>query len=91
MGGHIEYEVKWEDDEDLTWEMEEMFANGGKAILEKFQAKDEEQQNLLSGMEKPVVKQGKRRRRRQAYVMEVKDWGEPTEFHADDWEETEKR
>ena len=90
MGGRIEYEVKWEDDEDLTWEPEEMFAEGGKEILEEFQAKDEELQHLLAGKEKPVVKRVKRKRRRQAYVMEVKDGEEPTEFHADDWEEVER-
>jgi hypothetical protein len=28
----LEYEVKWEDDEELSWEPEESFGKGGKGI-----------------------------------------------------------
>jgi len=87
MGGRIEYEVKWEDDDVLTWEPEEMFTQGAKEILQEFQAKDEQLQQLLSGMAQPAARRVRKKRRRQAYVMEVKDGESPEEFFADEWEE----
>jgi hypothetical protein len=86
--GQIEYEVKWEDDNLLTWEPEEMFGKGGKEVLEEFQAKDEELQRLLAGKRTPR-KHVKRKRRNQAYMMEVRDGEDITVFDADDWEQTE--
>jgi len=92
MGGRIEYEDKWEDNEALTWEPEEnreMFGKGRKKILEEFQARDEQLQHLLSGKKPPVAKRAKRKRRRQACVMEVKDGEESMGFGVDESEQME--
>jgi hypothetical protein len=70
-GGRIEYEVKWENDEVLTWEM---FTGGGT----------EELQRALKAEEK---RKPRKRRKRQAWVMEVEDGVDPTVFEADDWED----
>lgn len=37
--GRIEYEVKWKDDPDLSWEPEEHL-KGAKDLLEEFKSKD---------------------------------------------------
>ena len=86
--GRIEYEVKWEDDDLLTWEPEEMFGKGGKEILEEFQAKDEELQRLLAG-KRGVRTRVRRKRKHQAYMMEVQDGEDITVFDVDDWEQTQ--
>jgi hypothetical protein len=88
-GGRIEYEVKWENDEVLTWEPAEMFTGGGTEILEEFQAADEELQRVLAA-EKAKPRPRRKRRKRQAWVMEVEDGAaDITVFEADDWEDGE--
>jgi hypothetical protein len=88
-GGRIEYEVKWENDEVLTWEPAEMFTGGGTEILEEFQAADEELQRVLAA-EKAKPRPRRKRRKRQARVMEVEDGvADLTVFEADDWEDGE--
>jgi hypothetical protein len=86
-GGRIEYEVKWENDEELTWEPAEMFTGGGTEILQEFQAADEELQRVLAA-EKAKTRPRRKRRKRQAWVMEVEDGAvDITVFEADDWKE----
>jgi hypothetical protein len=98
QGGRIEYEVKFEDDDELSWEPAEMFDGGGKEILEEFQAADEELKRELAvkttkqAQEKAQEKaQGRprKRRKRQAWVMEVEDGADITVFEAEDWEDWE--
>jgi hypothetical protein len=51
--GRIEYEVKWEGFDELTWEPEESFKGGGTEVLEEFknnlQTQIEPQTELLGG------------------------------------------
>jgi hypothetical protein len=78
-GGRLEYEVKCEDDEVLTWEPADMFTGGGTERLKEFQTADEE----LQGKPGP-----RKRRKRQAWVMEVDDGAaDLTVFDADDWKD----
>jgi putative transposase len=89
-GGRIEYEVKFEDDDELSWEPAEMFDGGGKEILEEFQAADEELKRQLAvetaKQEKARPGRPRKRRKRQAWVMEVEDGADITVFEAEDWE-----
>jgi hypothetical protein len=88
-GERIEYEVKWENDEVLTWDPAEIFTGGGTEILEEFQAADEELQRVLAA-EKAKPRPRRKRRKRQARVMEVEDGvADLTVFEADDWEDGE--
>jgi hypothetical protein len=88
--GRIEYEVKWENDEVLTWEPADMFTGGGTEILKEFQSADEELQRALV-VEKEKEKgnmRPRKRRRKQAWVMEVEDGvADYTVFEADDWKD----
>jgi hypothetical protein len=88
MQGRIEYEVKWEDDEELTWEPVEML-QGAKEILEEFQAADDELTRELTAETAKAKAQGRprKRRKRQAWVMEVEDGADITVFEAEDWED----
>jgi hypothetical protein len=88
--GRIEYEVKWENDEVLTWEPADMFTGGGTEILKEFQSADEELQRALV-VEKEKKKgnmRPRKRRRKQAWVIEVEDGvADYTVFEADDWKD----
>jgi hypothetical protein len=88
-GGRIEYEVKWEDDEEHSWEPEASFRKGGKEILEEFKERDAQlQRELAAEKETGKPRPGRKRRKRQAWVMEVEDGAaDLTVFEADDWED----
>jgi hypothetical protein len=88
-GGRLEYEVKWEDDEELSWEPEESFGRGGKEILEEFKQRDAQLQAELAMDGSVAEGQPKLRRssrKRQAHVMEIADG---TEVHVFDVEATD--
>jgi hypothetical protein len=88
-GGRLEYEVKWEDDEELSWEPEESFGRGGKEILEEFKKRDAQLQAELAmeggkAEEQAKVRRSARLRRKQAHVMEIADGTEVHVFDAED-------
>jgi hypothetical protein len=86
-GGRLEYEVKWEDDEELSWEPEESFGKGGKEILEEFKKRDAQLQAELAMDGGAAGEQSKlrrsSRRKRQAHVMEIVDGTEVHVFDAE--------
>jgi hypothetical protein len=75
--GRVEYETKFEDDPELTWEPEESFKGGVEEILAEFKERDKELQKTLSGIMMPSTggkqRRSTRKRKRAVYVMEVDD------------------
>ena len=74
QNGRIKFEVKWEDDLDLSWEPEENL-KGAEDILKEFKSKDAALQQEIAGKGAPR-RCARRRRKRTAHVMEVEE-GDP--------------
>ena len=72
--GRIEFEVKWEDDPDLSWEPEENL-RGAEEVLKEFKSKDAALQQEIAGKGAPR-RCARKRRKRTAHVMEVEE-GDP--------------